>query len=200
LASDWDLLQWSYLPSQIRNKSFLFFFYNSWLCLISSKFVSGNHFQPYHIIYTTYLPQHYLIRTKVLTSDRQWSLLCKDIHCKTKCLKTLATGTMSAICQHPYKSVCCTFTYTDCSQRLKEKTTYIKNKSYPNHDSAPFQCLFKIKPLKNACWVKFCDFIKFLAQTFICLLDPLTFLKTLTHVMNCPFLLHSLISFNHPFD
>jgi len=154
-------------------------FCNSWLCLISSKFVSGNHFQPYNIIYTTYLLWHYLIRTKVLTSDRQWSLLCKDT---------------------PYKSVCCTFTYTDCSQQLKEKTTYIKNKSYPNHDSAPFQCLFKIKPLKNACWVKFGDFIKFLAQTFICLPDPWTFLKTLTHVMNCPFLLHSLISFIHPFD
>ena len=53
-------------------------------------------------------------------------------------------------CQPPaVKGICCTFAFTDCSQRVKEKTSYFTNKSYPKYDSEPFQCLLKIRDQFN---------------------------------------------------
>ena len=64
------------------------------------------------------------------------------------------SGTLSGYCQPPVvKGACCAFAYTDCDTRVRERTAYFVNKSYPKFDSDPFQCLLKIKPQRDACWV-----------------------------------------------
>lgn len=53
---------------------------------------------------------------------------------------------------------CCIFETSTCPSRISEKTVYFKNKSYPQNDISPFQCLLSIKPLSDTCWVSFTRF------------------------------------------
>ena len=52
-----------------------------------------------------------------------------------------------------FKGGCCVFVTSDCSKRIREKTYYFRNKSFPGYGHDPFQCLLKIKPLQDVCWV-----------------------------------------------
>ena len=63
-------------------------------------------------------------------------------------------GTISGYCGPPaVKGACCVFATSDCETRVREKTFYFNNKSYPRNDLNPFQCQLKIKPLNDICWV-----------------------------------------------
>jgi hypothetical protein len=63
-------------------------------------------------------------------------------------------GILSGYCGPPaVKGVCCVFATSDCEKRIREKTFYFRNKSFPRNDLEPFQCQLKVKPMKDVCWV-----------------------------------------------
>ena len=49
---------------------------------------------------------------------------------------------------------CCVFESRSCEDKITERTTYFKNKSYPRDDIKPYQCLLDIRAQSDTCWVK----------------------------------------------
>ena len=82
-------------------------------------------------------------------NDKQMTGVCyNEVECVVR------GGTVSGYCGPPaVKGGCCVFATSDCDKRIREKTFYFRNKSFPRNDLEPFQCLLKIKPLKDVCWV-----------------------------------------------
>ena len=84
-------------------------------------------------------------------SDQTLTGICyNEVECAAR------GGTLTGYCDPPaVKGVCCVFLFKDCATRVRDRTAYFRNKSYPQFDSDPFQCLLNIKPMRNICWVRF---------------------------------------------
>ena len=65
-------------------------------------------------------------------------------------------GLFAGYCGPPkVEGACCVLITSNCEKRVTDRITYFTNPGYPRNDLEPFQCQLRVKPLKNACWVKF---------------------------------------------
>ena len=89
-------------------------------------------------------------QTKLKGRDKVTGLCYNEVEC------LIRGGRFAGYCGPPnfIAGVCCVFETAKCTGIASERVSYYTNPSFPYHDNEPNSCLLRVRPIKNACWVR----------------------------------------------